>query len=56
MQDAAAQLLDAGCDVNLREFKSGDTALHVAVRKNYTVITQQLLATGNINLVYNYQV
>jgi len=54
-KDAAAHLLDVRCDVNLREFKSGDTALHVSVRKNYTVITEQLLATGHVKPVYNYQ-
>lgn len=54
-KDAAACLLQAGCDVNLRENKGGDTALHVSVRKNYSVITEQLLSTGKVKHVYNYQ-
>ena len=43
-KDAAVRLLEAGCDVNLRDYKSGDTALHVAVRKNYTIIVDQVRA------------
>lgn len=54
-KDAAACLLQAGCDVNLRENRGGDTALHVSVRKNYSVITEQLLSTGKVKHVYNYQ-
>lgn len=54
-KDAAALLLRARCDVNLREYKGGDTALHVAVRKNYQVLTEQLLQTGKVRHVYNYQ-
>ena len=41
-KDASQCILTAGCNVNLREYKSGDTALHVAVRKNYTVIVDQV--------------
>jgi ankyrin repeat protein len=56
-KDAVCRLLDAGCDVTLREVKAGDTALHVAVRKNYSVIAEQLLAAGaGLQPVYNYQV
>lgn len=55
-KDAAARLLEAGCDLNLREVKAGESALHVSVRKNYTVITDQLLAAGaGLRPVYNYQ-
>ena len=43
-KDASQRILSAGCDVNLREYKSGDTALHVAVRKNYTTIVDQVRA------------
>ncbi len=53
-KDAALKLLNAYCDINLREYKSGDTALHVAVRKNYSVIIEQLLTTGKVKHVYNY--
>lgn len=54
-KDATARLLDAKCDVNLREYKGGDSALHISVRKNYHVIIEQLLATGQLKYVYNYQ-
>ncbi len=54
-KDAALKLLNAICNVNLREYKFGDTALHVAVRKNYSVIIEQLLSTGKVKHVYNYQ-
>ena len=56
-KDVVGILLQAGCDVTLREVKSGETALHVAVRKNYGAITEQLLQTGaGLRPVYNYQV
>ena len=56
-KDAVGRLLEAGCDVTFREVRSGESALHVAVRKNYSVITQQLLAFGaGLGPVYNYQV
>lgn len=56
-KDAVGRLLDAKCDVTLREVKAGDSALHVAVRKNYSVIAEQLLSAGaGLQPVYNYQV
>jgi len=56
-KEAAARLLEAACDFNLREVKAGESALHVAVRKNYTTITDQLLSAGAARRpVYNYQV
>ena len=56
-KEAAARLLEANCDFNLREVKAGESALHVSVRKNYTTITDQLLAAGAaLRPVYNYQV
>jgi len=56
-KEAAARLLEANCDFNLREVKSGESALHVSVRKNYTTITDQLLTAGAaLRPVYNYQV
>jgi ankyrin repeat protein len=49
--------LEAGCDVTFREVKAGESALHIAVRKNYNVIAEQLLAAGaGLRPVYNYQV
>lgn len=54
-KNAASSLLNVNCDVNLREYKSGSTALHVAVRKNYTVIVESLLSTGKVQYVYSYQ-
>lgn len=54
-KDAASSLLMARCDVNLREYKAGYTALHVAVRKNYTIIIDKLLSTGRVEHAYNYQ-
>jgi len=56
-KEAAARLLEANCDFNLREVKAGESALHVSVRKNYTIITDQLLTAGAaLRPVYNYQV
>ena len=56
-KEAAARLLEANCDFNLREVKAGESALHVSVRKNYTTITDQLLTAGAaLRPVYNYQV
>ena len=52
-KDASQKILSASCDVNLREYKSGDTALHVAVRKSYTVIVDQV--NSQCRLVDNYQ-
>ena len=56
-KDAVSRLLDAGCDVTFREVKAGESALHIAVRKNYSLIAEQLLASGaGLRPVYNYQV
>jgi hypothetical protein len=54
-KNAATSLLVARCDVNLREYKAGFTALHIAVRKNYSIIIESLLQTGKVKYVYNYQ-
>ena len=40
-------LLSANCDVNRREFKTGDTALHIAIKRNYTRVVELLLAAGS---------
>ena len=52
---AATLILAAGCDVNLRASKSGDTVMHMAVRKNYGIFIKRLLATGRVHHIYNYQ-
>ena len=54
-KDATAVLLSARCNVNQREYKGGETSLHISVKKNYHVITEQLLKTEEVNYVYNYQ-
>lgn len=54
-KDATWVLLQAECEINHREYKGGETALHIAVKKNYHVITEQLLMTGHVEYVYNYQ-
>lgn len=48
-------LLSASCDVNRREFKTGDTALHIAIKRNYTRVVELLLAAGSRHDVYNHQ-
>ena len=53
-KDATALLLATHCDVNQREYKGGETSLHISVKKNYHVITEQLLRTEEVNYVYNY--
>ncbi|KAH9515536.1 hypothetical protein Btru_011352 [Bulinus truncatus] len=41
--------------VNRREFKTGDTALHIAIKRNYTRVVELLLAAGSRHDVYNHQ-
>ncbi|XP_074659489.1 uncharacterized protein LOC141912175 [Tubulanus polymorphus] len=49
------KLIDEKCDLYRRETKTGDTALHIAVKKNYCVISDMLLKAGEwIPYVYNY--
>ena len=45
-KDAATLILAAGCDVNLRASKSGDTVVHMAVRKNYCIFFQKVAGHG----------
>jgi hypothetical protein len=43
------------CDLNRREFKTGDTALHIAIKRNYTDVVDLLLAAGSRHDIYNHQ-
>lgn len=54
-KDAVARLLKAHCDLNRREFKTGDTALHIAIKRNYTDVVGLLLAAGSRHDIYNHQ-
>lgn len=54
-KDAVARLLKAHCDIDRREFKTGDTALHIAIKRNYTEVVGLLLASGSRHDVYNHQ-
>lgn len=54
-KDAVARLLRARCDLNRREFKTGDTALHIAIKRNYTSVVELLLAAGSRHDIYNHQ-
>ncbi|XP_033761299.1 serine/threonine-protein phosphatase 6 regulatory ankyrin repeat subunit B-like [Pecten maximus] len=54
-KDAVARLLKASCDLNRREFKTGDTALHIAIKRNYTEVVGLLLAAGSRHDIYNHQ-
>ncbi|XP_069111546.1 ankyrin repeat domain-containing protein 6-like [Argopecten irradians] len=54
-KDAVARLLKANCDLNRREFKTGDTALHIAIKRNYTEVVGLLLAAGSRHDIYNHQ-
>ncbi|KAK7009024.1 ankyrin repeat domain-containing protein 7 [Biomphalaria glabrata] len=42
-REVVQRLLAAGCDINKRECKSGDTALHIAVRRKYSRVVELLL-------------
>ncbi|KAL8568016.1 hypothetical protein ACOMHN_029191 [Nucella lapillus] len=48
------RLVDAGCDLNCQESKMGDTALHIAVKKNDANLVRILLKAG-ARQVYNHQ-
>lgn len=54
-REAVALLIRANCDLNRREFKTGDTALHIAIRRNYTSVVRLLLAAGSRYDIYNHQ-
>jgi ankyrin repeat protein len=54
-REAVSRLIARNCDLYRREIKTGDTALHIAVKKNYSVIADMLLsAAGWDRYVYNY--
>ena len=52
-RDLIPYLLKANSDVNLGECTGGDTVLHVAIRKNYVHIVEQLLCSGKPHGIYN---
>ncbi|KAL4222780.1 hypothetical protein ACF0H5_018820 [Mactra antiquata] len=54
-REAVARLIRANCDLNRREFKTGDTALHIAIKRNYTAVVELLLAAGTRHDIYNHQ-
>ena len=53
--EVAQQLLDLRCDVNLHEFTTKDTALHVAVGKGNISLTSLLLRQNQILNKYNFK-
>ncbi|KAH9515535.1 hypothetical protein Btru_011350 [Bulinus truncatus] len=59
-REVVQRLLAAGCDINKRECKSGDTALHIAVRKKYSRVVELLLQyillspSYTLNMLTNY--
>ncbi|CAH8867501.1 unnamed protein product [Trichobilharzia szidati] len=55
-QREAVSLLIKQRDIDLykRDFCTGDTALHIAVKKNYIHIVEILLRAGNWYIEYNY--
>ncbi|CAH1789185.1 unnamed protein product [Owenia fusiformis] len=52
-KDAVAALIEAGCDINRQETKTGDTAMHIAIKKNYTEVVDQLLQCKDVRLIPN---
>ncbi|XP_046374933.1 ankyrin homolog [Haliotis cracherodii] len=54
-KDAISRLIIANCDLNRREFKTGDTALHIAIKRNYTAVVELLLAAGSRHDIFNHQ-
>ena len=46
----------AGCDVNRRTTKTGETALHIAVKKKNSALVGKLLASGRVEYICNYAV
>ena len=49
LQMAGALLVKAGCDVNYCEPRTGQSALRMAVKKEYHVIVEQLLACERLD-------
>lgn len=54
-KESVVRLIDANCDLNRREFKTGDTALHIAIKRNYVCVVQVLLEAGTRHDIYNHQ-
>ncbi len=53
VSDVTEILIQNGCDVNIQEKKSRDTALHMAVRKSHNSVVRMLLGTGRAQMLYN---
>ncbi len=53
VSDVTEILIQNGCDVNIQEKKSRDTALHMAVRKSHNLVVRMLLETGRAQMLYN---
>ncbi len=51
--DVTETLIQNGCDVNIQENKSRDTALHMAVSKGQNSVVRMLLETGRAGILYN---
>jgi ankyrin repeat protein len=54
-RESVVRLIDANCDLDRREFKTGDTALHIAIKRNYVCVVQVLLEAGSRHDIYNHQ-
>ncbi len=53
-QEVVSNLMNHRCDLYKRDFRTGDTALHIAVKKNYTDIVELLLSAGKWYIQYNF--
>lgn len=54
-KDVVRLLICENCDLNRKEFKTGDSALHIAIKRNYTEVVEYLLAAGSRHDVFNHQ-
>ena len=54
LQMASALLVKAGCDVNYCDPRTHQSALHMAVKKEYHVIVEQLLACERLDYSGSY--
>ncbi|KAK7489538.1 hypothetical protein BaRGS_00019172 [Batillaria attramentaria] len=54
-RESVVRLINASCDLNRREFKTGDTALHIAIKRNYVCVVHMLLEAGTRHDIYNHQ-
>uniref|UniRef100_A0A1I8I5G8 ANK_REP_REGION domain-containing protein n=1 Tax=Macrostomum lignano TaxID=282301 RepID=A0A1I8I5G8_9PLAT len=53
-KEVVAALIKHRCDLYKRDFRTGDTSLHIAVKKNYTDLVSMLLSAGNWYIQYNF--